>query len=177
MQHPGNKLARRNLAFVLSMATVLGVLTFTSSAIAQGQSDGEAAVRRVLVEDAAAFERGDIASLDRIWANDESVLVFESGHANYGWTDYRDNHLVPEMKEIKNTKYTLTDIKVHMAGTTAWATFKYAIAGDIGTRHIDSGGLGTAVLEQRDNRWQIVHWHSSAPRRAPAQTATPAKKR
>jgi hypothetical protein len=41
------------------------------------------------------------------------------------------------------------------------------------TRHVDGAGLGTAVLEQRDGRWQIVHWHSSAPRRAPAPSATP----
>jgi len=110
-----------------------------------------------------------------VWANDESVTVFESGHANYGWTDYRDHHLMPEMKEMKNTKYTLSDIKVKTAGTTAWATFKYAISADIGTRHVDSGGLGTAVLEKRDGRWQIVHWHSSAPRRAPAPASTPAR--
>jgi len=161
--------------------TVIAVLTMAACIVAfdmsvVAQTNGDAAVRRVLIEDAVAFERGDIAALNRIWANDESVLVFESGHANYGWTDYRDNHLVPEMKEMKNTKYTLSDIIIHMAGTTAWATFKYAISGDIGTRHIDSGGLGTAILEQRDNRWQIVHWHSSARRRAPAQATTPAKK-
>lgn len=160
---------------VVAFALSASIIALGGSVVAQ--MDGEAAVRRLLVEDAAAFERGDIAALNRIWANDESVTVFESGHANYGWTDYRDKHLVPEMKEIKNTKYTLTDIKVHMAGTTAWATFKYAISGDIGTRRIDSGGLGTAVLEQRDDRWQIVHRHSSAPRRAPARTATPAKRR
>ncbi len=112
--------------------------------------------------------------LNKVWANDESVTVFESGHANYGWADYRDHHLMPEMKEMKNTKYTLSDIKVKLAGMTAWATFKYTISADVGARHVDGGGLGTAVLEKRDGRWQIVHWHSSAPRRAPTSGA-PAK--
>jgi len=63
------------------------------------------------------------------------------------------------------------------AGKTAWATFKYTISADVGepgkTRHVDGGGLGTAVLEQRDGEWRIVHWHSSAPRRMPAPSATP----
>ncbi len=43
-------------------------------------------------------------------------------------------------------------------------------------RHVDGGGLGTAVLEKRDGQWRIVHWHSSAPRRAPAATPSPAAK-
>lgn len=31
----------------------------------------------------------------------------------------------------------------------------------------------TAVPEERNGHWQIVHWHASAPRRAPAPSATP----
>jgi hypothetical protein len=107
----------------------------------------------------------------QVWVNDESLTIFESGHANYGWADYRDHHLVPEMGEMKNTKYAFSDIKIHLAGKTAWATLKYTISADVTDngklRHVDSSGLGTAVLENRDGQWRIVHWHSSAPRRAP----------
>jgi ketosteroid isomerase-like protein len=106
--------------------------------------------------------------------------VFESGHANYGWTDYRDHHLFPEMREMQNTKYTLSDVKIHLDGKTAWATFKYTISADVGepgkTRHVDGTGLGTAILENRSGQWRIVHWHSSAPRRAAATTPTPPAK-
>ena len=135
---------------------------------ALAQAPVEAAVREVLLKSAIAFEKNDVELITKVWANDESVTVFESGHANYGWADYRDRHLLPEMKEMKNTKYTLSDIKVKVSGTTAWATFKYAISADMGTRHIDGSGLGTAVLEKRGDEWWIVHWHSSTPRRAPA---------
>jgi len=81
----------------------------------------------------------------------------------------------PELKEFKNIKYTFSDLKVKVDGKTAWATFKYALAA-IDTRNIQSGGLGTAVLEKRDGRWQIVHWHSSVPRRATSSTPTPSLK-
>lgn len=41
----------------------------------------------------------------------------EQGEANYGWADFRDNHLVPEMAEIRNTKYQLcTGIRERRAG-------------------------------------------------------------
>ena len=150
---------------------VLTTLTMFVIVLPASAQDSETAVREVLSRSASALEKGDMAALEKLWANDESVTVFESGHANYGWADYRDKHLGPEMKEMKNTKYALSDVKVKVSGNTAWATFKYAISADIGTRHVDGAGLGTAVLEKRGDDWRIVHWHSSAPRRAPAAPA------
>ena len=155
---------------------VLALVAATAADLRGGQSarnDDEAAVRAALTQNAAGFERGDLDALNRVWANDESVTVFEQGHANYGWADYRDNHLAPEMKEMKNRKYTLSDIRVKVAGATAWATFKYAISADVGARHVEGAGLGTAVLEKRGPDWRIVHWHTSAPRRAPVAQPTP----
>ena len=159
--------------YISRIVTIFALATVTMfvTGLSASAQDNEKSVREVLMQSAGAFEKGDMAALEKLWANDESVTVFESGHANYGWADYRDRHLGPEMKEMKNTKYTLSDIKVKVSGNTAWATFKYAISADIGTRHVDGAGLGTAVLEKGGDNWRIVHWHSSAPRRAPAQPA------
>jgi ketosteroid isomerase-like protein len=161
---------------------LLAVIFAVGFASAQGPSasDDEKAVRDVLMRSAASFEKNDTAAATQVWVNDESLTVFESGHANYGWTDYRDHHLFPEMREMQNTKYTVSDVKIHVAGKTAWATFKYTISADVGesgkTRHVDGTGLGTAILENRSGEWRIVHWHSSAPRRAPGTPPTsPAK--
>ncbi len=165
---------------IVSRWIVLGALLVSTISLfvaqkrsATAQAPDEAAVRETLMRNASGFEKNNMAEVSKVWANDESVTVFESGHANYGWTDYRDNHLGPEMKEMKNTKYTLSDISVKVSGNTAWATFKYAISADIGTRHVDGRGLGTAVLEKRQGQWRIVHWHSSAPRRPPAPATSP----
>lgn len=153
---------------------VIGVVVgFNFYANVSAQTDEVKAVADVLTREAAAVEKGDLAALDKLWANDESVIVIENGHANYGWTDYRNNHLAPELKEFKNTKYAFSDLKVKTDGKTAWATFKYTISADIGARRIDSAGLGTAVLEKREGQWRIVHWHSSAPRRAATPTPSP----
>src|SRR5713226_2499476 len=153
------------------------VLSLAYNARTLAYTDDEAAVRAALLKSAISFEKNDLAMATQVWANDESLTIFESGHANYGWADYRDHHLVPEMGEMKNTKYAFTDIKTHLAGKTAWATLKYTISADVPDngkmRHVDGGGLGTAVLEQRNGRWQIVHWHSSAPRRAPTPSPKP----
>ena len=167
----------RAAAVICLALAVSSVFCLTQMVPAYANEDAEKAVRDTLLKSALSFEKNDLAMASKVWAGDGSLSVFEQGEANYGWADYRDNHLAPEMEEIKNTKYELSDIKVHLAGKTAWATFKYAISGDVTengkSRHINGGGLGTAILEARKGRWQIVHWHSSAPRRASAASATP----
>lgn len=165
------------MVFGWACFVVLGLIAGSSIwfSTASAQTDEVKAVTDVLTREAQAIEKGDLAALDKIWANSEDVTVFESGHANYGWTDYRNSHLAPELKEFKNTKYAFSDLKVKVDGKTAWATFKYALAAEMGTRKIESGGLGTAILEKRGGDWRIVHWHSSAPRRQPSASPTPAK--
>lgn len=168
----------KKLLFVLFGCAALAAIAFGLNLLAPAsaaQTSDEKAVRDVLTREAAAIEKGDLAALDKIWATDESVTVFESGHANYGWSDYREHHLAPELKEFKNTKYAFLDVQVKVDGKTAWATFKYTLSADIGARHVDAGGLGTVVLEKREGNWRIVHWHSSAPRRQPSPAPSPAK--
>ncbi len=143
-----------------------------ANAAASGNSD--ATVRAVLAQYTSAVERGDLDAIGKLWSNDESVTVIENGHANYGWADYRDNHLGPELREMKNVRYALSDIKVNTSGHLAWATFKYSIAADFRERHIEGGGMGTAVLQHGASGWQIVQWHTSSARRPAA--AGPEKK-
>jgi len=160
---------------VISLVSV--ALSFPLLAHEPEKHEPAYAVTLVLQRSAEAFERGDLRALDSMWANDEATTVFESGHANYGWTDYREHHLKPEIDEMKNVKYGLSEIKPHIAGDTAWATFKYTIEADLKSGHVKSGGLGTAVLEKRGSDWKIVHWHSSAPRRTTAASAAKSPKR
>lgn len=164
-----------NRLLIAAMAVMVGagVIAFSLDENVSAQTDEVKAVTDVLTREAVAVEKGDLAALDKIWANSEDVTVFESGHANYGWTDYRNSHLAPELKEFKNTKYAFSDLKVKVDGKTAWATFKYTLAAEMGTRKIESGGLGTAILEKLEGNWRIVHWHSSALRRASAPSITP----
>src|SRR5437016_8318229 len=140
---------------------------------ALASADPKTDVANVLRANARGFEQHDMKTLDRIWSHGDGVTVFENGHANYGWTDYRDHHLRPEVEEMKDVKYDVTDIKTSVSGKTAWSTFKYTISADYKGQKIDSGGLGTAVLEKANEGWKIVHWHTSAPRKKPAEAPAP----
>ena len=167
------KLNSRKLFIALVLAVVTAVIGFNFSGNTSAKTNEVKAVTDVLTRAAQAVEKGDLAALDKIWANSEDVTVFESGHANFGWNDYRNNHLAPELKEFKNTKYAFSDLKVKVDGRTAWATFKYSISAEIEAKKIEGGGLATAILEKREGKWRIVHWHSSAPRRTPSPSPSP----
>lgn len=151
---------------LLALALFLAATTVSAQTPSSATSDQ---VKRVLLQNAQGFEAGDFPLLDSIWAHDEGVTVFESGYANYGWEDYRDHHLKPEVEDMKNVKYELSDIKPAVDGKTAWATFKYTISADYEGKRIDGNGLGTAVLQRRADGWKIVHWHTSAPRKKPVE--------
>jgi hypothetical protein len=60
---------------------------------------------------------------------------------------------------------------LHGGNRYDWATFKYSIAADFRERHIEGGGMGTAVLQLGPNGWQIMHWHTSSARRPAAACA------
>lgn len=71
----------------------------------------------------AAAERNDIAALDSIYAGSD-LTVMESTGINRGWADYRDHHLAPEMKEMKNFRYRPFEIEPHVSGDLAWVIFR-----------------------------------------------------
>lgn len=120
----------------------------------------------------AAAERGDLAALDTLYAGD-SLTVIEGAGLDRTWAEYRDHHLTPELKEMKNFRYRPSDIDAHVAGNTAWAMFRYTLSADVGGRHVDIVGRGTAVLERRGQRWVIRHTHTSGrPRRPTDPPAT-----
>jgi ketosteroid isomerase-like protein len=120
----------------------------------------------------AAAERGDLAALDSIYAGD-SLLVIEGSGINRGWTDYRDNHLAPELKEFRNFKYRPFEIEARVSGNLAWATFRYALTADLPDSKADVVGRGTAILERRGNRWIVRLTQTAGRARRPSDPAMP----
>lgn len=118
----------------------------------------------------AAAERNDMTALDSLYAG-ESLTIIEGAGINRGWTDYRDHHLAPEMKEMKNFQYRPTDIEAHVDGKTAWAIFRYTLKADVNGKPADIVGRGTAVLELRGSRWVVRHTQTSGRARRASDPA------
>ena len=71
------------IALVSAVLICLIALSETRS-VAKAGVDDEGAVREALLKSATSFEKNDLAMATQVWANDESLTIFESGHANYG---------------------------------------------------------------------------------------------
>lgn len=157
---------KRWLKIFVVMAAAAVLLTVAGFDLkVQANEKDEKEIRAAVGQFVSGFERGDIKLIDAVWAQDEAVTVFEGGHADKGWLNFRDKHLVPEMAAFKNVKYTFDETTVRVvASKTAWVTSRYNLTADFKERKIDSKGLITAVLEKRKGKWLIVHWHTSAAR-------------
>ena len=120
----------------------------------------------------AAAERSDLSALDTLYAGD-SLTVVEGTGINRGWADYRDRHLAPELKEMKNFRYRPFEVEARASGDMAWVTFRYALGGEVGGRTIDNVGRGTAILERRRGRWVVRHTQTTSRTRRPNDPPMP----
>ncbi len=105
----------------------------------------------------------------------ERLTIVEGAGINRGWADYRDHHLAPELRKMKNFRYRPFEIESHVAGDMGWAIFRYALQADAGERKVDVIGRGTAVLERSARgRWIIRHTQTSSRARRPTDPPMPA---
>ncbi len=82
--------AAARIAVILAMALGWNAM--------EAQSPGpEDEVRNVILRFEQGLAERDLSKIEPLMAAD--LVAFENGHRNDGWADFRDHHLVPEMKE------------------------------------------------------------------------------
>lgn len=135
----------------------------------EGMNEDTARVREVVEAVALFTQSKNIAGLDTLFAPDDWVRVIEGAGVNNGWIDYRDHHLRPELEEMGSFAYRSFAVEPHVRGDVAWAAFRYELTMDGAQGRAEIEGRGTAVLERRGNRWQIVQLHTSGRRKQPGQ--------
>lgn len=99
------------------LISVLVLLTASVIGIAQGGRDSEAEVRNIIGRFETALEQHDVQGIEELVAPD--IVVFENGHRNNGWQDFRDRHLLPEFKSSR-TAYRTEIVRVETTPTLAW---------------------------------------------------------
>ncbi|MDP9267190.1 MAG: nuclear transport factor 2 family protein [Acidobacteriota bacterium] len=105
----------------------------------------------------ATFEQGlrerKLALIEKVVAND--IVVLENGGRNDGWTDFRDHHLVPEMREPALPSKTEL-IKTTVKGDMAWAYSKTTMQTVRRGAKTEIVVWSAYVLERRNGGWKIV---------------------
>lgn len=82
----------------LSLRAVLIACCLCGTLAAQTTTRGnDEAVRKVILQFEEGVKNRDLTKIEPLMADD--LVAIENGHRNDGWADFRDHHLVPEMKE------------------------------------------------------------------------------
>ena len=108
-----------------------------------------------------ALTINDVAAVERFVVADERFVMIEGNHTNFGWADYRDNHLKGELKDLCKVRFRLTVYRVQLAGTLAYVSYRFNILPKEGPERDFGKGIGTAVLVATDGGWKIQHLHTS----------------
>lgn len=103
------------------------------------------------------------------------VTIFEGGHVNTGWADYRDNHLGPELKEMADLQFAHVGVAANsLSDGAAYVTAEYRLKATVKGKVVESEGLETLVLVKGlEGGWRICHSHTSSRRRPAAGAARP----
>lgn len=121
---------------------------------AQSKSPPDAAVRAVIEKFELGLNQRDLRKIESVVAED--MVAFENGQRNDTWADFRDNHLVPEMKEPAPPSKTQV-VRVQTSEHMAWAYTKTDLTFTRKNGEKANAVLWTIyVLEKRKDVWKIV---------------------
>lgn len=153
------------------MRKILVVAVLSMSVLAWPEEGPKAEVRAVIEQ----FERGlaerDLAKIEPLMAED--MVAFENGHRNDSWADFRDHHLVPEMKEpappMKGELVRLVATPQMGWGYTKTSMTLTRKSGE----KVEATLWSVYALERREGKWRIVmlDWSFYVPPEKPPATS------
>jgi uncharacterized protein (TIGR02246 family) len=118
-------------------------------------------INAMLARSAAAWNRGDLAGFMSDYARDSLTSYVTGGHVQYGWQPLYDRYQAAYFAPGKSRdSLTFDDVRVRPLTTDlALCTARFAL--HRGQRVIASGPF-TLILAKQDDRWFIIHDHTSS---------------
>jgi ketosteroid isomerase-like protein len=113
----------------------------------------------------------DLDKQKQFYAQGSGHLFFDVAPLKYNsWDEYRAG-VEPSLKDAPKVTYIIgDDLQIHSEGKITWVDGTLEMTGTTPQGQKEAIPLRwTAVLEQQDGRWVIVHEHVSAPAEAPPQ--------
>ncbi len=119
-----------------------------------------------------AWQLGDLDRLHQAYADD---VVFVSGlwaPPIFGWANYLPLYQ-QQRTRMQQVRLDRTNTYIKVSGTVGWACYQWDFGGTVDGQPMISRGQTTLVMEKRNNRWLIVHNHTSVAQDAPPTTQQP----
>jgi len=121
-----------------------------------------------------AWQLGDVDKLHQDYADDVSVVSGIWTPPIIGWPSYLAIYQ-QQRTRMQQVRLDRTNTYIKVSGTVAWACYQWDFSGSLDGQPSAAQGQTTLVLEKRNNRWVIVHNHTSiaqpgAPQPKPVST-------
>jgi ketosteroid isomerase-like protein len=136
---------------------VLAILLLLPVAICLAQTSPETAIRKVLADQVAAWNKGDVVDFMKgYWHNDSLAFI---GHSiTYGYDSTLAHYKTAYDSPDKMGKLFFTLLRVQRLSTDAYFVIgKWLLKRKAG----DIGGMYTLLFRKIDGQWRIVVDHSS----------------
>ncbi len=141
----------------------------------------------MLSEYLGAWQIGDTERMHKNYSEDVSVVSGGWTAPVIGWTNYLAMYQ-QQRSHLQQVRMDRMNTYIKVNGTTAWACYQWEFQAVVDGTPKGARGQTTLVLTKKDNRWLIVHDHTSiaesakqaqpavAPNSTPASTPTPQNK-
>jgi uncharacterized protein (TIGR02246 family) len=149
-----------------TLAVLLVALALVLAAGCQqrvGVAAETAAVTAVLNDYIASVEKEEIDLYGKVMAHDAGMVNYGTGGAPIvGWNALK-KIIEDQNAALSQTRITASNVSVKIlpAGDWAWATSLWEFKAVMGGKTLDLPVRCTWILEKRDGRWVVVHFHKS----------------
>src|ERR1700719_117106 len=119
-----------------------------------------------------AWQLGDLDRLHQVYADD---AVFISGlwaPPVFGWANYLPLYQ-QQRARTQQVRLDRTNTYIKVSGTVGWACYQWDFGGTVDGQSMTSRGQTTLIMEKRNNRWVIVHNHTSVAQGGSPSTQQP----
>lgn len=149
----------RKVALVLGLCLVL-IAGCTPRVDVEAETAG---IKTVLADYIASVEKEDLELYGRTVAPDPATVHFGAfGAPIVGWASLRKT-IEAQNEALSETTITASDESIHVApaGDFAWATSLWTFKTVMGDKPLELPVRCSWVLEKREGRWRVVHFHKS----------------
>ena len=144
------------VAAAVLVAASAFVFSNTTRSRAPQKGNDEQAVRQLLTELSAAVGKNDTAALDRIYADDYTIVT------DTGAVMTKAERLAAmKSGDLKYESVSFDDVNVRVYGNTAVATLRTTGKGQYKGQDISSQARATLALVKMKGRWQEVAAHTT----------------
>lgn len=142
---------------LLNPVVIVAFLVLMVSAVSAQESKAQTAIRRVMEDQAAAWNRGDIEGfMEGYWKSEK--LTFVSSRVTRGWQQTLDNYKRSYDTREKMGTLTFSDLEITVLSKDA-----ALVLGSWSLKRANDapGGKFTLIFRKFREGWRVVHDHTS----------------